>query len=343
MLAAFLALAGQATAVAQHAPSILPSARLTVAPLPYSNSFRSFREVAIDGDTAVVASALPDLSSGSAWVFRRTRQGWRQEARLAPTAGGAKPGLGFGSSVAISGATIAVGALSNGVLVFVRNAGGWHEEAFLPNQRFSSNGGAEVAISGDRILVSETNSASQVVGSGAFAYVRAGDAWRLDGSFVNETFNGYGQAVAVSGNLAAVGSSDSIDLFIHGRGAWHPRARIEGNLLAFSGTTLAAFNGIDRAVKIFVWQEGSWQSEAEIAFERLGSLALDGDTLVLAAWSGPVLVYSRSAGAWSLTAELTLPPGAPSSGFGRAVAVSGRTAVVAGDRAAWVFDLPTGP
>ncbi|HXO28082.1 MAG TPA: hypothetical protein VOA80_12105, partial [Thermoanaerobaculia bacterium] len=56
----------------------------------------------------------------------------------------------------------------------------------------------------------------------------------------------------------------------------------------------------------------------------------------------PVLVYGRSFDKWSLTAELTLPPGAPDAGFGRAVAVSGRTAVVAADGAAWVFDLPTG-
>ncbi|HXO26521.1 MAG TPA: hypothetical protein VOA80_04200, partial [Thermoanaerobaculia bacterium] len=298
VLAASLAVAGETPAGAQQAPDVLPSARLAVEPLPYSNSFSSFREVAIDGDTAVIASALPDLSRGSAWVFRRTRQGWRQEARLAPAPGETMPGLGFGCSVAISGATIAVGALSNGVFVFTDDAGAWREQALLPAQRFSSSFGQEVAISGDRILVSSTNAASQVVGSGAFAFARTGDTWRLDGSFVDETSNSYGQSVALSDNLAAVGSSDAIDLFVHGRGAWHPRARIVGDvggssLLAFSGTTLAAADAFDRVVKIFIWRQGTWHSDGEMAFEALGSMALDGDTLVLAARSGPVLVYGR--------------------------------------------------
>jgi hypothetical protein len=348
MLAVFLVAAGRSPAVAQNVPSVLPSVRLPLPPLPSSNSFFSFREVAIDGDTAVVASALPNLSGGSAWVFRRTRQGWRQEARLAPAAGEVKPTLGFGASVAISGGTIVVGGPSDGVFVFVRDAGGWREQALLPTRRPNNDFGREVAISGDRILVAASAAASQVIGGAAFAFVRASDSWQLDGSFVDETSNAYGGTVAVSGNLAAVGRFGMIDLFIHGRGAWNPRARIEdpmnvGTVLAFSGTTLAAGSLADFSVKIFVWRAGSWEREAELPVERDTRVALDRDTLVLGTRSGPVVVYRRSAGAWSLTAKLTLPPGAPSSGFGRSVAVSGRTAVVAADRAAWVFELPDGP
>jgi hypothetical protein len=348
MLAAFLAPAGQAPAVAQHVQSVLPSVRLPVPPLPANPLFFALREVAIDGDMAVVTSLPPNFSGGSAWVFRRTRRGWRQEARLAPAAGEVKPTLGFGASVAISGGTIVVGAPTDGVFVYVRDAGGWREQALLPTRRPNNDFGRDVAISGDRILVAAPAAASQVIGGAAFAFVRAGDTWQLDGSFVVETSNAYGGEVAVSGNLAAVGNLGRIDLFIHGRGAWNPREGIEdaagvGGNLAFSGTTLAASSRGDFSVKIFVWRAGSWEREAELAVERGTSVALDGDTLVLGKRSGPVVVYRRSAGAWSLTAELTLPPGAPSSGFGRAVAVSGRTAVIAADRAAWVFDLPDGP
>ena len=356
MKAAFEAVIGSATATARAAVArdvepILPSARLQV---PRAPSKLSLRQVAIDGDTAVVAtiSLVAPPAPGSVWVFGRTREGWRQEVRLEPAGGGAVP-ASFGFSVAISGDTIVVGDPPHGALAFVHGRGGWEQQALLQPAPLPEptphDIGVAVAISGDRILLGASGFFGEAVGGAAFAFVRSGDSWRQDGVFVKPEDNFYGSGVAISGNVAAVGAVDGADLFIHRAGVWHLRARIDETLgaagqVALSGTTLVIDSpNIDNSIEVFVPQAGIWVREAEIP--RLPSppfkptLALDGDTLVVGVSSGAV-VYKRSVGAWSQTAELSLPAGAPSAGFGRAVAVSRGTALVASDHPTWIFELP---
>ncbi|MCF7734030.1 MAG: FG-GAP repeat protein, partial [Akkermansiaceae bacterium] len=91
-------------------------------------------QVAIDGDTAVVgapgeATALGTYV-GAAYVYRRSGDSWVQEAKLTSIAPGAS--YAFGTSVAIDGNLIAVGAgssvasISSGsVEFFLRNGTTW--------------------------------------------------------------------------------------------------------------------------------------------------------------------------------------------------------------------------
>ncbi|MDB4953247.1 MAG: Integrin alpha beta-propellor repeat protein [Myxococcales bacterium] len=67
--------------------------------------------VAIDGDTVVVTSPGEDtvLNSGAAFVFARGGTTWTQTARL--NASNADTGDQFGTSLALSGATVLVGAI----------------------------------------------------------------------------------------------------------------------------------------------------------------------------------------------------------------------------------------
>ncbi len=148
--------------------------------------------VGVSGDTIVVGAFQEDSSSlgvnsvpnelapasGAAYVFARNAGVWSQEAYLKPAAvGTSQSGDFFGTSVAVSGDTVVVGAngedsstvginstpnegssSSGAAYVFIRNAGLWSQEAYLKpaavgtSQTFDSFGWS-VAISGDSAVV----------------------------------------------------------------------------------------------------------------------------------------------------------------------------------------------
>jgi len=126
--------------------------------------------VAISGDTVVIGAYLDDdggSDSGSAYVFERNQSGadaWGQVAKL--TASDAAVEDYFGNAVAISGDTIAVGAVwdddggdfSGSAYVFERNQGGadtWGQVAKLTasDDAADDNFGWSVGISGDTVAV----------------------------------------------------------------------------------------------------------------------------------------------------------------------------------------------
>jgi len=170
--------------------------------------------VAISGDTLVVgafgeASAATGVngnqndngarSSGAAYVFARSGTTWTQQAYLkASNSEGANPvdpfGDGFGSSVAVSGDTVVVGAPdedsnatgvngnqssnlatnSGAAYVFVRSGTIWIQQAYLKASNtdgaragtlpWGDGFGFAVAVSGDRIVVGAPGEASNAVG-----------------------------------------------------------------------------------------------------------------------------------------------------------------------------------
>jgi hypothetical protein len=145
-------------------------------------------DVAVAGDTLAVGSIYEDsttqgvdgnqyddsaANSGAVYVFRRTGTDWQQEAYLKSSNSGT--GDEFGTSVALSGDTLAVGAIqedsaaqgvggdqddssataSGALYVFRRTGTGWQQEAYLK----ASNSGADdffgvsVALSDDTLAV----------------------------------------------------------------------------------------------------------------------------------------------------------------------------------------------
>src|SRR4030095_17147959 len=121
--------------------------------------------VAISGDTVVVGAPGADIGSdinrGSAYVFARSGASWIELQKLAAGEGAND---GFGYSVAISGNTIVVGALSDSIgsntsqgsaYVFVRSGASWIEQRKLTadDGAAGDNFGASVAISGDTVVV----------------------------------------------------------------------------------------------------------------------------------------------------------------------------------------------
>jgi trimeric autotransporter adhesin len=279
--------------------------------------------VALSGDTLAVG-ALNEASSasgidgdqgdngsprGAVYVFTRGAAGWQQEAYV--KASNTSFSALFGMSVALSGNTLAVGALgdrsdargvngdqqngnapgSGAVYVFTRGDGGWRQEAYLKasNTGPSDFFGASVSLSGDTLAVGATYEDSGArgvngdqedeseAGSGAvYVFRRAGQTWQqeayLKASNTDED-DGFGWSVSLSENLLAVGA-DREDSGARGiGGAQDDESSVESG-----------------AVYVFRRNGSTWQQEAYLKASNTGAgdgfgacVALAGDMLAVGA------------------------------------------------------------
>ncbi len=290
--------------------------------------------IAIDGDTIVVGADSEDsvqttitngttapsdngaLSVGAAYVFRRSGTTWSQEAYLkAPNAEGVDT---FGTSVAINGDTIVVGAfqessaqttITNGTTaasdngagaagaayVFKRSGTSWSQEAYLkaPNAGITDSFGSAVAIDGDTIVVGATSEDSA-------------------------------QTTITNGTTAASddGTSDSGAVYVFKRSGtiWSQEAYLKapnaGDSDNFGGKI--SING--DVIVVGVASEDS----AQTTITNGTKAAFDDGT----SGSGAAYVFKRSGTTWSQEAYLKAPNAGNSDGFGGSVAVSGNTIVV---------------
>jgi hypothetical protein len=214
--------------------------------------------VAISGDIVVVGAPGEDsaatgfngnsaddsaIDSGAAYVFVRCDGVWSQHAYL--KASNTDEGDEFGSSVAISGDTVVVGARgedgsgtgvggnqfdnsvsqSGAAYVFVRGASGvWTQQAYLKasNTELGDRFGGSVALSGDTVVVGahlEDSNATGVDGNqadntagdsgAAYVFVRTGEIWSQQ-AYLKASNTGaddqFGFAVAVSDDTVVVGA-----------------------------------------------------------------------------------------------------------------------------------------
>ena len=188
-------------------------ARRDLLPIPSPSAW----VVDIDGDLAAIcAQEGPDhaLVNGRLYVYRRQGGVWTLEATLRPEPD--EFSLGFGSSVAVSGETIVVGAprawagftdSAGAAYVYAHTAAGWTEQARIAgdavrNRRF----GARVALDGDRALVATADETGDPVA----VYERSAGAWQPAGGLVlpySLSYGArYGASVALQGDRALVGA-----------------------------------------------------------------------------------------------------------------------------------------
>jgi len=179
--------------------------------------------VAISGDTMVVGADGDDGRRGSAYVFVRSGGTWTQQSKLTASDGAANDL--FGSSVAVSGDTVVVGAYSDDMrqgsaYVFVKPGGGWSDMTQTAKLTESHRAEGEifgwsVAVSGDTVVVGAPADGIGVENpQGAYVFVKPGGGW----SDMTETakltasdgyvFDFFGASVAASGNTVVVGASD---------------------------------------------------------------------------------------------------------------------------------------
>ncbi|MEZ5352868.1 MAG: BACON domain-containing carbohydrate-binding protein [Bryobacteraceae bacterium] len=321
--------------------------------------------VAVSGDTVVIGAPLEDSnatgvngdqtnnslnSAGAAYVFVRNHGLWSQQAYLKASNTGANDW--FGSSVAVSGDTVVVGAWreeSNAIgvggneadnsassagaaYVFVRTGGTWSQRAYLKasNGQEGDQFGWSVAVSGGAVVVGapyEDRSSTGTTGDFGAAY------FFLPNSFSSWTQFGYLQAsnpaendhfgwsVAVSGDTVAVGAPGGSG------GAAYVFARLDFEIAA--------------GVSQVLWNEPALLKapNPEAGADFGWSVAASGETVVVGepnrkignSPAGSAYLFARKNGTWGLEANLKADHVDPGDEFGWSVAVSG-DAVLAGAR-----------
>ncbi len=283
----------------------------------------------VDGDTVVIGARLDDdggKNSGSAYVFVRSGNSWSQQAKL--TASDAAADDVFGTSVALSGDTVVIGASrndDNGVssgsaYVFVRSGSNWSQQVKLTAGDAASGDyfGTSVAVLGDTAIIGayRNDGGSDTSGS-VYVFVRSGSSWSLQAKLSADdaaTDDFFGTSVAVSGDTVVIGASGNDD---------------SGN---YSGSAY-----------VFVRSGSSWSQQAKLTADDAAAedwfgrkVAVSGDTIIIGVnqddddgvSSGSAYVFVRSGSSWSQQAKLTADDAAAYDYFGRSVAVSGDTAII---------------
>ena len=348
--------------------------------------------VAVSGDTAIVGAFAEDSNatgvngngadnsmsgSGAAYVFVRNGTTWAQQAYLKASNTGA--GDRFGSSVAVSGDTVVVGAeeedsnatgingnqanntgyTSGAAYVFVRNGTTWTQEAYLKasNAGNFDRFGSSVAVSGDTVVVGaefEDSNATGINGNGAdnsltspgavYVFARNGTRWTQQAYLKASNTGGgdqFGNSVAVSGDTVVVGAENE-----------------RSNATGVNGDQ--ANNSVNQAgaAYVFVRSGTTWSQQAYLKASNTGagdffgrSVAVSGDTVVVGALgedsnatgvnsngadnsatnSGAAYVFVRNGTNWMQQAYLKANNSDANDEFGGSVAVSGDTVVVGAD------------
>ncbi len=367
ILSASLGMAGCGNSSPLSETSIAQQAYLKASNTGADDHFGS--AVAIDGDTLVVGAPNEDSGSsgvngnqsdnsgndvGTVYVFVRSGGTWTQQAYL--KASNPDDLDTFGTSVAISGNTIVVGAQGedsnatgvNGnqsddsvaqagaAYVFVRSGTTWTQQAYLkPSTAGFNNFGNTVAINGDTIAIgaegedsASTGINGSEVGTGApssgavYVFTRSGTTWSQQAyikSSNSQSGDQFGNSVALSNDTLAVGAA----------GEDSAATGIGGN----QGDNSASGSG---AVYVFTRSGSTWSQQAYVKASNSaanasfgGSLSLDSNTLAVGTDNASTAyVFTRSGGVWTQEALLQGANTENGDQFGISVAVHGDTLAV---------------
>ena len=231
---------------------LVPAAMMTTATTPAAAMFVGFGGAVLVGDGEIFAGeAANRFRPGLVYVYRRMGGNWREVATL--TGPNAAVGDRFGSSLALDGTRLFIGAGPAAVHLFTKAGTNWSHGSTIEASAVAGEGvqfGA-TAAAGDWLLVGQ-----QVAGGGrgrggrgrgdtdatplpagkVYAFRRA-----ASGQFVyaatlvspdpDSAGDGFGSAIAMSGNVALIGASGQAsragvvhEFAVDGSGAW-TRAR----------------------------------------------------------------------------------------------------------------------
>src|SRR5579871_1270903 len=291
--------------------------------------------VATDGNTIAVADFDPNIEQfGAVYIYVKPSTGWTnstETAKLVPS----DNGIGFGTSIAMYGNVIVVGAAvtSNfanqaqtpgAVYVYVRPAQGWYG-TLTENAKITASDGQNGDAFGNSVSIYQ----STIVAGAFFANNFAGRAY----------------------------------VFTHSAGRWNQVAELtatDGGLLSYLGSSVAISgntvvagsegqNNFQGAAYVFVKPSAGWTNmtqTAELTAAQGGSsgnlgfsVATNGSTIVAGApgafsGNGAAFIYEEPSTGWVNTSSYNAVLGEPGSqqgtSFGQAVAMTtgGRNVMV---------------
>jgi hypothetical protein len=330
--------------------------------------------MSLSGNTLAVgapgeASATTDPANnaapgaGAVYVFVRTGTTWIQQAYLKASNIDAKDA--FGTSVSLSGDTLAVGAPledsasdpadntaqdAGAVYVFIRKDGNWSQQAYVKASNVGAKDqfGQSVSLSQDTLAVGApgedsatatdpTDNSAPDAGA-VYVFVRNGVVWNPQGYLKAsnlESGDQFGSSVSVSGDSLAVGAVNEA-----------------------SGTGSPTDNSAPRAGAVYVFTRANrvWTEQAYLKASNAStgylfgwSVALSQDTLAVgsitessaatgvngnqtdqsAPGSGAAYVFSRDGTTWIEQAYIKASNTGPGDTFGTSVALSGEILAVA--------------
>jgi hypothetical protein len=278
--------------------------------------------IAVSGDTLAVSAPQEDSNatgvggnqadnsaqdSGAVYVFTRTAGVWNQQAYL--KASNTQINDQFGTAIALSGDTLAVGAwaessgaagvngnqadnsvISSGAAyVFTRTAGVWSQEAYLKasNPGLNDYFGHALALFGDTLAVG---------------------AWLEDSG-----------ATGVGGNQADSTATDAGAVYVFTRvgGTWSQQAYLKASNTG-AGDHFGDSLGLHQDTLV-VGARDEDSSANGVGGNQADDSALD---------SGAVYVFTRAAGVWSQQGYLKASSSDPGDLFGGSVAIWGDTVAI---------------
>ena len=284
-------------------------------------SFEDEVAVAVATDDSAVAVAVPNpKGSGSVYVYELVNGRWMNRTTLRPP-GDDEAAIGFGSSVSMSGNSIAVTSES-AVYVFSREGTPWSLEVAFP--LYPNEGRSANVVLGPTLLVVGTPNAT----SGAVhTYERRAEGWVQEATIRprDAEMPRFGASLALQDDVLAVGAEGSVAIFDRVHNGWTAQAVIAspregandsfGLAVAMEGRYLiVGANGDDAPApgtgRAFVFERYSteWALRDELVAENtsgdaaLGSAVAVRHGIVAASASGEgqgsVYTFRRAQGTW---------------------------------------------
>jgi hypothetical protein len=251
------------------------------------------------GDTVLVGAWMANLPgksrAGVAYIFERDNGAWVQKAKL--IASDASANEQFGWVVGLSPPFAHIGAPSddndNGIdagtaYVYRQEGGQWLQRAKLiaPGGEAGDQFGSAIAADGLRVLVGAIESDTIAPDAGAaWLYRYDGQGWAVETGLLHsgaEAGDGAGQAVALSGQLALIGTwmrdeqgvdSGAAVLFTRDGQEWSQAATLTGKSIEagdLAGTSVAIGPGVLAAGAIHADGPGGVDQGAVLVYSTVG-------------------------------------------------------------------------
>ncbi len=279
--------------------------------------------LSLEADQLAIGSPNRNYPAGAVDVFTRSAGAWTLEGTIAGSGGG------FGQSIDLQGDRLVIGAAhadsfasnAGAAFVYERQAGTWVlvQQLTTTLLRPESYFGTDVVLDADVAVVGAPGGLYSF--GAAFVFRRVAGSWQLEQSWSSSATDSFGRALALKGDLLAVGApyeeDAKVSLFRYSTGSWMPEAELTapdprynqqfGSSLDLLGEALLVGPRYDKTTYVFEHSASGWGQVAQLAptIEWTGQheqqVALSSDWIVVgnrydgevAPQGGALRIYAR--------------------------------------------------